>query len=104
VARKLINKFMDTVTIDGEEFALSPLPVGKIKLLSSAFDPEKVSEMEMFENMIYFIHASLSRITKEITIEFIEDNITIIEASEIFKKVIEVSGAVPNNEKKTQMK
>lgn len=91
----------EKVTIGSEEFVASPLPIGKMKLMASAFNPETVSESEMFENMIFFIHASLVRNHPDITAEHIEDNMTIPEATELFEKIIFLSGATSNKKKVT---
>lgn len=93
----------EKVTIGENEYVASSLPIGKMKLMSAAFDPENVSESEIFENMIFFIHASLARNHPDITTELIEDNMTIPEATELFEKIILMSGA-SNNKKKVTMK
>lgn len=103
--KNLALKFSgEKVTIGGTEYVAAPLPIGKMKLIVSAFDTEKVSEEEMFENMIFFVHASIARNHSDITIEEIEDNMTIAEASELFQKVLALSGAVTNSTQKKMMK
>lgn len=89
----------EKVEIGGVEYVAAPLPIGKMKILSDAFG-DSVSEADMFENMIFFIHASIARNHPDITTEMIEDEMTVSEASELFKKIIALSGIKPNAEKK----
>lgn len=93
----------EKVEIGGVEYVAAPLPIGKMKLLSSAFDEEKVSESEMFENMIFFIHASIVRNHPDITTEMIEDEMTIPEAAQLFQKIIMLSG-MTNDDSQKKMK
>lgn len=98
--KNLALKFSgEKVNIGGAEYVAAPLPIGKMKLLSEAF-ADGVSESEMFENMIFFIHASIARNHPEVTTEMIEDELTIIEASNLFKRIIELSGIDTSAEKK----
>lgn len=101
VKKNLALKFAgEKIIIDGEEYVAAPLPIGKMKLIKDAFDENKVSEDEIFENMVYFIHAALARNHKDITIEFIEDNMTIADTTELFAKIIQLSGATNVNAEK----
>ena len=99
-AQNLALKFSgENVNIGGVEYVAAPLPIGKMKLLSEAF-ADGVSESELFENMIFFIHASIARNHPEVTTEMIEDELTIMEASDLFQRVIKMSGIDTSAEKK----
>ena len=103
--KNLALKFSGEKIMVGEtEYVAAPLPIGKMKLMTDAFDTDKVSESEIFDNMIYFIHASIARNHPLITIEEIEDNMTIGEASDLFQKVIILSGATNKPTEKKMMK
>lgn len=94
----------EKVSIGGAEYVAAPLPIGKMKLIAAAFDEEKVNESEMFENMIYFIHASIVRNHPDVTTELIEDELTISEASELFRKIIILSGMKDDGSQKKMTK
>jgi len=103
--KNLALKFSgEKVTIGNAEYVAAPLPIGKMKLMADAFDTEKVTESEMFDNMIHFIHASIARNHPSVTTEEIEDNMTIAEASDLFQKVIMLSGATNKQPEKKMTK
>jgi len=86
------------VTIGGNTFTVSALPLGVIRrellpMLSRLKDGD-IPDGEAFDGMVKFTHLSLAKADPGITVDCLESSLGMGEFAALFQAVVEVSGMV----------
>lgn len=86
---------MNTISILGRQFTLSPLTLGDLRKLESALLGVEKSAEKGFASMLSLvpvIHASLSKLHPEVAVEELEQMLDLSSFTEVLDRVLQISG------------